>query len=136
MAAIAARRLASVSADDIPVLTASFTRAVTSSMRWSASNSRSGARSSRAVRREKPVGHEIAARRAELLQHGHGYVVVRQDQAIRRHERSGAAREADRSLLHARQPGVGELDAKRLFDGRPRHMVEGPEPFIRLTGDR
>ena len=83
IAAMAARRAASVSADDMPGFTAAFTFAVTSSIFCSVSSSRSGAFISCArVGGEKALAGEIAIGRAQLVQQVERHVVVGQHQAV------------------------------------------------------
>ena len=84
-----------------------------------------------AIRRDEAVGHEIARGRRILGEARLCAVVIGQDQAVRRHERPGAAGlEPDDRSLQFLQPRVVEVDVVFLPDRLAREVVRGPHAFI------
>ena len=128
---IAFWRAAAASCGVIAGVTAAVTFAVTSSMLWRTLSDMPGhLQLVGEGRRVEPVLDEVLLRRAQPLQRAEPDVVVGQHEAVRRHDRAGAAAEPDRGQLQVVQPRVGDVELVLRLDGGLRDAVVRPEPFV------
>ena len=86
--------------------------------------------------RRKAVAQIIFLLGADLLQRVRADVMIRDEQAVRTHEATGAAGiEAHGRLLQMLQPRLSEVELMPILEQLARWLVEEPHAFIRERAD-